>query len=60
MIQMQNEPPKDGEEPKTVDQIMHEVLGVRSGYIPGLGYGPKPSKASSSRAIEVEKNAKKN
>ncbi|GMI95785.1 hypothetical protein HRI_003247800 [Hibiscus trionum] len=36
-----------------------EVLGTRSGYIPGLGYGPKPNKKkSSANTIDLEKRLK--
>lgn len=33
----------------TVDEICNKVLGVCSGYIRGLGHGPKPHQASSSK-----------
>ena len=33
----------------TVDEICDKVLGVRSRYIKGLGHGPKPQQASSSK-----------
>ncbi|KAK9031922.1 hypothetical protein V6N11_056208 [Hibiscus sabdariffa] len=48
MVELQSTPVEEGTEPKTIDDIMDEVLGTRSGYIPGLGYGPKPNKKSSS------------
>ncbi|KAK8480918.1 hypothetical protein V6N11_025360 [Hibiscus sabdariffa] len=44
MVELQSTPVEEDEEPKTIDDIMDEVLGTRSGYIPGLGYGPKPNK----------------
>ncbi|KAK8494929.1 hypothetical protein V6N12_007913 [Hibiscus sabdariffa] len=42
MAELQSTPVEEGPEPKTIDNIVDEVLGTRSGYIPGLGYGPKP------------------
>ncbi|KAL4279094.1 hypothetical protein GQ457_03G015270 [Hibiscus cannabinus] len=44
MVELQSTPVEEGSEPKTTDDIVDEVLGTRSGYIPGLGYGPKPKK----------------
>ncbi|KAK8985010.1 hypothetical protein V6N11_082630 [Hibiscus sabdariffa] len=38
---------------------MDKVLGTRSGYIPGLSYGPKPNKkGSSADRIDLEKRLK--
>lgn len=44
-----------------VDKICDEVLGNRSGYVKGLGYGPKPNAsrcghAKSIKDLEEEKN----
>ncbi|XP_039137470.1 uncharacterized protein LOC120275053 [Dioscorea cayenensis subsp. rotundata] len=44
-----------------VDKICDEVLGTRSGYIKGLGYGPKPNASRCGHAkiikdLEEEKN----
>ncbi|KAK9045790.1 hypothetical protein V6N11_051698 [Hibiscus sabdariffa] len=44
MVELQSTPVEEGSDPKTTDDIVDEVLGTRSGYIPGLGYGPKPKK----------------
>ena len=30
---------EEGTEPRSTDNIVDEVLGTRSGYIKGLGYG---------------------
>ncbi|KAG8388853.1 hypothetical protein BUALT_Bualt02G0168200 [Buddleja alternifolia] len=37
-----------------VDKIAHDVLGKRSSYIVGLGYGPKPNKPNSGIRILQE------
>ncbi|OIT21756.1 hypothetical protein A4A49_52839 [Nicotiana attenuata] len=44
------------ENPMTIDEIVDNVLGTRSGYIKGLGYGPKPSTttATKRRTAELE------
>ncbi|XP_050219177.1 uncharacterized protein LOC126669688 [Mercurialis annua] len=44
----------------TTDEICDKVLGVRSGYIKGLGYGPKPKRTytSNSRIQELEESLK--
>ena len=41
----------------TDDEAVDRVLGTRSDYIKGLGYGPKPSTSASSnrRNVELEK-----
>ncbi|OMO51247.1 hypothetical protein CCACVL1_29910 [Corchorus capsularis] len=59
MIQMLNETPEEGKEPMTVDEIMDKVLGTSSGYVKGLGYGPKPVKSSNAKVVEVNKSSKK-
>ncbi|KAL4339970.1 hypothetical protein GQ457_08G023120 [Hibiscus cannabinus] len=43
MVELRSTPVEEGAEPKTIDDIMDEVLDTRSGYISGLGYGPKPN-----------------
>ncbi|KAK9043089.1 hypothetical protein V6N11_071440 [Hibiscus sabdariffa] len=58
MVELQSTPVEEGAEPKTIDNIVDEVLGTRSGYIPGLGYGPKPKKNSSANTIDLEKSLK--
>ncbi|XP_070058201.1 uncharacterized protein [Nicotiana tomentosiformis] len=41
--------------PMTIDEIADNVLGTRSGYIKGLGYGPKPNTTTSTkRTAELE------
>ncbi|KAK9005514.1 hypothetical protein V6N11_042943 [Hibiscus sabdariffa] len=58
MVELQSTSVEEGTEPKTIDSIVDEVLGTRSGYIPGLGYGPKPKKNSSANTIDLEKSLK--
>ncbi|GMI89456.1 hypothetical protein HRI_002614900 [Hibiscus trionum] len=59
MVELQSTSVEEGVEPKTVDDIADEVLGTRSGYIPGLGYGPKPNKRNlSADTIELQKRLK--
>ncbi|KAK8597211.1 hypothetical protein V6N12_065687 [Hibiscus sabdariffa] len=59
MVELQSTPVEEGAELKTIDDIMDEVLGTRLGYIPGLDYGPKPNKKSSSvYRIDLEKRLK--
>ena len=49
MIRMRDEPAVDDiGVPLSDAQICEHVLGKRSGYIKGLGYGPKPTSKSSS------------
>ncbi|KAL4383990.1 hypothetical protein GQ457_15G009010 [Hibiscus cannabinus] len=46
-------------EPKTIHDVIDEVLGTRLVYILRLGYGPKPNKKSSSAdRINIEKRLK--
>ena len=56
MVELQSIPVEEGTKPKSIDNIVDEVLGTRSGYIKGLGYGPKPS---SSRSKVLEESLKK-
>jgi hypothetical protein len=54
----------EGTEPRTIDSIVDEVLGTRSSYIKGLGYGPKPNKqnanlANSQLSEKLDKTTKK-
>ncbi|KAK8476511.1 hypothetical protein V6N11_074060 [Hibiscus sabdariffa] len=59
MVELRSTPVEEGAEPKTLDDIMDEVLGMRLEYILGLGYGPKPNKKSSSAdRIDLEKHSK--
>ena len=59
MIDMLNEELEDGKEPNSIDEIVDEVLGKCSGYIKGLGYGPKPTKVAKMKAVEVDDKLKK-
>ncbi|KAM3324186.1 hypothetical protein P3S67_005337 [Capsicum chacoense] len=45
-----------GESSMTIDEIMDVVLGKKSGYIKGFGYGPKPNttRETQRRTIELE------
>ena len=38
----------EGSQPPTELEITQRVLGTRSGYIKGMGYGPKPAASSRS------------
>ncbi|XP_049372582.1 uncharacterized protein LOC125837525 [Solanum verrucosum] len=50
-----------GESSMTIDEIVDTVLGTKSGYIKGLGYGPKPNttRATQRRTTELEDSLKK-
>ncbi|XP_059307640.1 uncharacterized protein LOC132059130 isoform X3 [Lycium ferocissimum] len=50
-----------GEPSMTIDQIMDTILGKKSGYIKGLGYGPKPdtTRATQRRTAELEDSLRK-
>ncbi|PHT52688.1 hypothetical protein CQW23_07150 [Capsicum baccatum] len=43
-----------GESSMTIDEIVDVVLGTKSGYIKGLGYGPKPNTTRATQRIMVE------
>ncbi|KAG5576495.1 hypothetical protein H5410_056629 [Solanum commersonii] len=45
-----------GESSMTIDEIVDAILGKKSGYIKGLGYGPKPNtnRATQRRTTELE------
>jgi len=45
----------------TNDEIVDTILGTKSGYIKGLGYGPKPNTTRSKqrRTAELEDSLKK-
>lgn len=49
MITMLETSTSDGN-PMTVDQVYDVVMGTRSGYIKGMGNGPKPQTSRSTRA----------
>ncbi|KAG5570989.1 hypothetical protein H5410_060755 [Solanum commersonii] len=38
----------------TIDEIVDTILGTKSGYIKGLGYGPKPNTTRSTQRITTE------
>ena len=60
MDKLNSNPVEEGTEPKIVDTIVDEVLGTKSGYIKGFGYGPKPTtKVSNANAMELEASFKK-
>ncbi|OMO68486.1 hypothetical protein COLO4_29630 [Corchorus olitorius] len=44
MERLLSTPVEEGQEARTIDSIVDQVLGTRAGYIKGLGYGPKPMK----------------
>ncbi|KAG5632744.1 hypothetical protein H5410_004461 [Solanum commersonii] len=50
-----------GESSMTIDEIVDTILGTKSGYIKGLGYGPKPNTTRSTqrRTAELEDSLKK-
>ncbi|XP_028091913.1 uncharacterized protein LOC114292202 [Camellia sinensis] len=54
----ENEAIEDGSGPLSDEQLSIEVFGRKSGYISGLGRGPKPSTTTSGRrtraALEIE------
>ena len=59
-MELQSIPVEDGTKPKSIDNIVDEVLGTRSRYIKGLGYGPKPSSSSSkANHVDLEESLKK-
>ncbi|KAH0652924.1 hypothetical protein KY289_030602 [Solanum tuberosum] len=50
-----------GESSMTIDEIVDAILGKKSGYIKGLGYGPKPNtnRATQRRTAELEDSLRK-
>ena len=54
MLQLQHQPIEDGAIPMTEAEICEKVLGQRSGYVKGLGFGPKPVSFSKSRCLSSE------
>ena len=54
MLQLQHQPIADGAIPMTEAEICEKVLGQRSGYVKGLGFGPKPVSFSKSRCLSSE------
>ena len=60
MVELQSIPVEEETEPKSIDNIMDEVLGTRSGYIKGLRYGLKPSSSrSKANPVDLEESLKK-
>ena len=61
MLELQNQPISEGVIAMTETEICESVLGHRSGYVKGLGFGLKPASASkfgqtsSQRKVELEK-----
>ena len=59
-MELQSIPVEEGTKPKSIDNIVDEVLGTRWRYIKGLGYGPKPSSSRSKiNPVDLEKSRKK-
>ncbi|PHT94342.1 hypothetical protein T459_02224 [Capsicum annuum] len=50
-----------GESSITIDEIVDLVLSTKSGYIKGIGYGPKPNttRATQRKMAELENSLKK-
>ena len=60
MIELQSIPVEEGTEPKSIDNIVDEMLGTRSGYIKGLGYRLKPSSSrSKANPVNLEESLKR-
>lgn len=57
MMQLKEERGPNSEEPLSVDEIVDRVLGKKSGYIKGLGHGPKPVTHKSSSGATQARNA---
>ena len=51
----------EGDSTMTIDEIVDVVLGKKSGYLKGLGYGPKPNtaRATQRRTAELEDSLRK-
>ena len=47
MLELQNQPMTEGGQALTEAEICVQVLGSRSGYVKGLGHGPRPPPSSS-------------
>ncbi|OMO55809.1 hypothetical protein COLO4_35860 [Corchorus olitorius] len=50
MERLLSAPIEEGQQPRTIDSIVDEVLGTNPSYIKGLGYGPKPNGKQTSNA----------
>ena len=55
MLELQHQPVADGAFPMTEAKMCEKVLGQRSGYVKGLGFGPKPVSFSKSRCLSYER-----
>ncbi|OMO55833.1 hypothetical protein COLO4_35859 [Corchorus olitorius] len=49
-VRLLSAPIEEGQQPRTIDSIVDEVLGTNPSYIKGLGYGPKPNGKQTSNA----------
>ncbi|KAL6314234.1 hypothetical protein AAG906_012589 [Vitis piasezkii] len=49
MLELQRQPIAEGAVAMTEAEICEKVLGQKSGYVKGLGFGPKPISFSKSR-----------
>ncbi|KAI3853131.1 hypothetical protein MKW92_023495 [Papaver armeniacum] len=56
MAPLEEQANKEESERLTKAQICEQVLGSRSGYVKGIGYGPKPNNSSSSAALLRREN----
>lgn len=56
MQELQEDHGPDSEEPLSVDEIVDRVLGKKTGYIKGLGYGPKPASHEASNNAAQARN----
>ncbi|KAA0062293.1 CACTA en-spm transposon protein [Cucumis melo var. makuwa] len=50
MLELQSQPTLEGNQPLSGDEICEIVLGRRSGYSKGLGWGPKPKARKTTKA----------
>lgn len=54
MLELQRQPIAEGAVAMTEAEICERVLGQKSGYVKGLGFGPKPISFSKSRPSSSE------
>ena len=54
MLELQRQPIAEGVVAMTEAEICERVLGQKSGYVKGLGFGPKPISFSKSRPSSSE------
>ena len=55
MLELQRQPIAEGAVAMTEAEICERVLGQKSGYVKGLGFGPKPISFSKSRPSSSER-----